>query len=499
MSLIEGNDDKTAILVRIKRALPISILKNNLIRIFELHNKLYFGEYSDLCLKHFEDKFDLSQSPEQAEFIMETGFNIYILMNFLMKIEVDNEEENEDDEDIEKILNEQKITKYNRFSLKNNIFGEFSALGRNLFQAGKGYWSQIKKKFIANKVDKESNDMLKKHFRKAEQKQNLRDALLFFSRHVSHIEICMKEKMQKIFFPILPMCKMLPKEIKENFNENVNRINTKIKVEELMATAPYFIKIMRHEEKLRVFFNKNKMIGILVNREKLWKQVAFYINILINLTIIVSYTDKFVPKDATPAQRQHIRLYQPYFFEKKEFNQTLNVILGLGLVNLIMGSMVVALFLIKKGPLIIGQLWRGFFAQKMPLFSRIYHFVMKIFTSFFILLNDLEFLYYVIYTIMIISGLAIHPFFFVFNLTDFLRIDELKNVVKAIWLPRKQLLLALFLLILSEYYFAIIGYVVFYSQFGGQCNRLWVCMFTSFDKNFNFFFFFKKKKKKKNF
>jgi len=482
LSLIEGNDDKTSILIRIKRAIPLSILKNNLIRIYELHNKYYFGDYSDLCLKHFNDKFDPNVPQEQSEFIIENGFRIYILMNYLVKIEIDEAEENEDNEDIEQIFSQ--ISKYR----KSNIFGEFSALGKNIFQAGKGYWSQIKQTI---KFKEDPNDVLRKNMRKAEQKQLLRDALSFFSKYVCHIEICMNDHLQKIYFPILPFCKMLPKEVKDEFNEKVNRINTKIKVEELMVAAPLFIKIMKHEETLRVFFNKNRFIGILVNQEKLWKNCAFFINILINLIIIVSYTDEFVPPDASPALWQHMRLYEPYFFGKKQFNKTLDVILALGTVNLVFGSMVVTLFLIKKAPLTIDHLWVGFFSQKMKLFSRIFHFLKKTISSFIICLYDLEFLYYVLYIIMIISGLAIHPFFFVFNLTDFLRIDELKNVVKAIWIPRKQLLMTFFLLILCEYYFTLIGYIALESQYNGDCDRFWICFLTSFDQTYkvktNFF------------
>ena len=38
-------------------------------------------------------------------------------------------------------------------------------------------------------------------------------------------------------------------------------------------------------------------------------------------------------------------------------------------------------------------------------------------------------------------GLIVHPFFFAFHLSDFLRISLLKNVIKAIYIPREQLIL----------------------------------------------------------
>lgn len=483
MSLIEGNDQKNNILLRIKRAIPLTILKNNLIRTYELYNKLYAGEYSDACLNHFDEKVDESKPPENSEFIMENGFYVYILMNYIVKIEVDSNEYDEEDGEIEEFLIDLTNSSKDRFT----IFGEITALVKNVLQAAKGYWFKLKKSLASKKTKK---SYMKMEVRLAQKKQLIREVLSFFSNFVKHIEINRDGQLWKIFFPLLPMCKRLPKEIKEEFNENVNRVTNKIKVEELMIAAPLFLKIMRHEEKLRLFFNRNKMIGILANREKLWKQCAFYINISINCIIIVSYTSKFVPIDATPAEKNYIRLNEPYFFENKEFDKTVDIIVALGTINLVLGLAVVFLFLIKKAPLIIDHIWKGFFVKRneMSIFLKIWVCLKNILISFYICLFDGEFLYYIIYTLMIISGLIIHPFFFVFNLTDFLRIDELKNVIKAVWIPRKQLLLVLFLFSLVEYYFTIFGYIELWDQYNNHCNRLWICAITNFDETFKVIF-----------
>jgi len=443
------------------------------------------NEYSDSCLNHFTDKFNDNIHPDLSEFIIENGFNIYILINYIVKIEFDDDEEKEEDDDIEEILNHEKFNQ--KSASRHSILAEISALGMNFQYAIKGYWAKIQNKIQKKNQKDISKFEMKKNIRKNDDKHIIREVLTFFSKYVSHIEICRDNSIQRIFFPILPLCKMLPKQIKNDFNENVNRINTKIKVEELMASASFFIKIMKHEEKLRIFFNKNKFIGIIANREKLWKQCAFYVNLTINFIIIVSYTSKFVPENATQMQRNNIRLMEPFFFERKEFDKTLDVILALGTINLVFGSAVVILFLIKKAPLIIDHIWIGFFEEKMNNFFKIWKGFKKILISFYICLNDLEFFYYIIYIIMNVSGLGVHPFFFVFNLTDFLRIDQLKNVVKAVWIPRKQLLLTLFLFILVEYYFSLIGYLELWRQYDNNCDRFWMCFMTTFDQTFKVF------------
>ena len=52
-----------------------------------------------------------------------------------------------------------------------------------------------------------------------------------------------------------------------------------------------------HEEKLSRFFLKNKILGIFANYVVLWKDLAYYITILINVFILGSFTKKNVDED----------------------------------------------------------------------------------------------------------------------------------------------------------------------------------------------------------
>ena len=110
-----------------------------------------------------------------------------------------------------------------------------------------------------------------------------------------------------------------------------------------------------------------------------------------------------------------------------------------------------------------------------------------------------------LYILFAIGGLVIHPFLFCFQLTDFLRIDLLKNVVKAVWIPRKQLLLTFLVFILEEYYFSLLSYIFLYDQYKytlereiinekgveetksvlvEYCASYWLCWLTTFDQTF---------------
>jgi inositol 1,4,5-triphosphate receptor type 3 len=74
-------------------------------------------------------------------------------------------------------------------------------------------------------------------------------------------------------------------------------------------------------------------------------------------------------------------------------------------------------------------------------------------------------LYYSIYIIAGIVGLTVHPFFFAFHLMDFLKLEQLKTVLDAMWRPREEIGLALLLLSVIEYYVGILGFIIFYDDY----------------------------------
>lgn len=95
-----------------------------------------------------------------------------------------------------------------------------------------------------------------------------------------------------MYFPILPQCKTLPKESKMQFHENVDHSSTRDKLGSLMEEANIMIKVMNHEEKLRKLFKTSKIIELIATHKSLWENLAFVANIIVNLTIIASYSEK---------------------------------------------------------------------------------------------------------------------------------------------------------------------------------------------------------------
>ena len=208
---------------------------------------------------------------------------------------------------------------------------------------------------------------------------------------------------------------------------------------------------MKHEDRLRIFFNKNKIVGFFATRGKLWEKFAFYTSILINLMIILSYSEYFLPeadkkKEKTNPEEynkalQFYRINDPRFLLQKDFIYTKDLIRIIGILNLIFSSLVVFFFFIKRAPLLLEKSWTDFYYLKANKFKKIFKGFKLIIKSLFICLQDYLFLYYICYIFFSSWGIILHPFFFVFHLTDFLRIEVLATVVKAMWNPRWQLIL----------------------------------------------------------
>jgi hypothetical protein len=79
------------------------------------------------------------------------------------------------------------------------------------------------------------------------------------------------ENIYTVYFPKLPICKMLPKDSKTDFHNDVDRTSSKTKLTFLMDETKHIIKTMEHEERLRIFFSYNPVIGIFASHGKLWE------------------------------------------------------------------------------------------------------------------------------------------------------------------------------------------------------------------------------------
>jgi inositol 1,4,5-triphosphate receptor type 1 len=76
-------------------------------------------------------------------------------------------------------------------------------------------------------------------------------AFEFFFNNTAHIDVVRNNKLELVYFILLPYTKSLPKDKKTAFHEMVDRSNVKSKVQDLVNTSDNYIDICKHEERLK--------------------------------------------------------------------------------------------------------------------------------------------------------------------------------------------------------------------------------------------------------
>ncbi|EGR27785.1 MIR domain protein, partial [Ichthyophthirius multifiliis] len=500
-SLLEFQDQKSNFIGNIMRNIPLQILTSNLTKIYILWKKYSNNDYNKDLFNNYEDEIDFKdeQNSEKYQFIIENGFFIYILIKLYISNNVFEEIEQQDDDDMNSILNEFKQEEddgFDAYFQKNNIFGNIGKIGKGLLSVGMNALQEINSN-LKQKKQQEEEEIKKEK----EKKKELHEALSFFHQKTCQIEIIRDGELQTIFFPKLPLCFTLSDEVKDHFNNKVNRSSSKAKLSYLMDQSDSIILIMTHEENIRRLVNRYYLIGFIVNNHKLLENMNFLFAIVLNLIILTSYSQYFliippnVSKDSPEYSNalNNSRLQDPRFLYIKEYDDVEKFIFMIGIFNLFLVCIVVSFFLLKRAPLIIGNIWCSFFLLKLKkkktkfifFIKNFFNFLIKIFYSIYLLLQDFDIIYYFTQLIFALLGLTYHPFLFGGLLFDFLRFDILSNVVKAIYEPKIELGLSFLLFVILEYYFTIVSYIYFYDQYPeGDCESFWKCYFKTFDYTF---------------
>ena len=225
---------------------------------------------------------------------------------------------------------------------------------------------------------------------------------MFFKNRSCEIEIVRDGGLERVHFPKLPLCFMLSDEMKESFNNKVDRSSHKEKLQYLNDQSAKLIEEMIHEENLRIVAIRYRLLGVFAKYTWLWESLSFYLALAINSIIIASYSGVAFAYDSTQTAKQneynlqYARLYEPRFFHNLEYDTASSLIIILGTIQCILISIFVAFFIIKRAPLIVGSLWYGFFTADLPLRKRIIFTFLKASYSFFLLLQDFDIIYYVL-------------------------------------------------------------------------------------------------------
>lgn len=116
-----------------------------------------------------------------------------------------------------------------------------------------------------------------------------------------------------------------------------------------------------------MFFSKNKFIAIFANYVVLWKDLAFILTLLLNLFIILSYSDSNPNEIQANINNQFeslatirkMRINNPILLNSNlTVDETESLFFICGIIMIVCSTFVVLFFLLKKAPLYIKEAYK---------------------------------------------------------------------------------------------------------------------------------------------
>ncbi len=147
--MLERLSSHDYIVNKIMRTIPILTLKDNIIQIYQLYVEVYGEKYTEEVFNHAEldpedeklEKYTEAEVNSRLELIIESGFNIFILMSwFLDHQDVLNEEDDELQIFLKEFEEEQKV------QTKKGLLGNLKRLASSVGGQFKGVYDKIKDK-----------------------------------------------------------------------------------------------------------------------------------------------------------------------------------------------------------------------------------------------------------------------------------------------------------------------------------------------------------------
>lgn len=315
---------------------------------------------------------------------------------------------------------------------------------------------------------------------------SIRSILSFYENNSAQIEILNNGELQEFYFPRLPYCAFRNSDAKDEFTENVNRTNAKTKCENLVRSSKILLIVLKIDYWLRT--RLGNFFGLLIKYIELWKNYLQLLAVAINVLIIYSYSNELGS-----------RMDKPSIGDLGQADTKL-LIRVLGVLNILLAFLVVGVQLALRVPYNIQRFRvREQDAKKRSKDSdivassneavRAYNKLNSFYGASKMVLTDSLVLYHILYFLFTVLGVAYHPFFFAFCLTYLIvRSAVLINVLRAVYEPRKQIVLTLFLFIIVSYFFSIISYIEFSSEYDDSlpnaCYSLWSCMVVTIDQTY---------------
>jgi len=338
-------------------------------------------------------------------------------------------------------------------------------------------------------IERQKTDSIE--FDEDAQKQMNKEAISFFAKYTASIEINRNGILYKQYFPKLPPCFYLEKDLKKWFLQNVNRTTLHSKVSSLVFLSEEFIESLKINTSIKNFTGSNFLLSLISKHLKLWKDLSFLLCIMQNL-IVLRFSE-----DILEGSHEFTFTFRLNDFD--EPNTAKRTLFIMELLQIVFSGLVWLFSISKRAPLVMkkakkyitmteneeiqqGESELNLAPQKESLdftksLKRLLIYMKFTFLDYYIM-------YYMIYTTLAVLGLF-NPLFIAALLFDvFVRFPLLLYVVKSLWRPKYQICLTMALFIIIQYYFTLVAFYIFYDSFQDLCEDLYQCFSLILDQTF---------------
>ena len=336
----------------------------------------------------------------------------------------------------------------------------------------------------------------------------------FFFEYTQNIEIKFNNKIISYYVKLSSVSKCLTKEIKEDFQSRLDRSSTKSKIEYLFGNID-FLEYQLTRTKIRLdIIKKHPILDLLFNQYYFYRDIFLIINALLNLLIFASYYND-IDENLENKQKYKFNYRYGILYQKKYIRITENILFYGTMVEMIIGFLILINYIIihipalayykkekeknneskkndeeksnQKNETNAGNKKIG--EEKKKEINNIEHeenyTIKRIFNIFLNVCQDQKLIFHLLlFLICFISFSKRNYTYLIILLTDVVeRSKVLMCIVKSIWLPKKQILVTLFLFYLIAYYFSILIYLFIPSHVPSfNCRSFSNCFFTLCDQ-----------------
>ena len=194
------------------RVMPLKMLKRNLSRIYKLFKDLYQDQYTMDVFLWYDKELDPNIDKKFYECIIENGFNIYILINTFL----DKGHHKKSEELIKFSAEIKKEDELGLFTVIGKFIGMIYLFLKALILNILCFGYCCKKKTIETTTNEDEKN-------KKEELKNLKEALRFFKKNTAQIDIIRNDKLERLYFPLMPFCQNLSEKEQKKFHVSVDR------------------------------------------------------------------------------------------------------------------------------------------------------------------------------------------------------------------------------------------------------------------------------------